>query len=217
MAHDHWPVWGISIRTPRLDLRPVREAEMLDLVELAARGIHDRAIMPFEVPWTDTPSPRREQEAFDFWMGCWASLGPQAWRLAFAAYCGDECVGTQDLAATDYPERRTVVTGSWLGLAHQRRGLGKELRAAVLHLAFGALGARRAESAAFDDNEASIGVSTALGYRADGEQDAPRRGSPARQVRFVMDRDHWSRSAARAVAVTVEGVDAAVLEQLGAG
>ena len=41
------------------------------------------------------------------------------------------------------------------------------MRAAVLHLAFDGLGARRAVSDAFEDNPGWLGVSRKLGYRDD--------------------------------------------------
>jgi RimJ/RimL family protein N-acetyltransferase len=58
----------------------------------------------------------------------------------------------------------TVGTFSWLGPGYRGRGLGTEMRAAVLHLAFAGLGAREAASEAFTDNHASNRVSQALGY-----------------------------------------------------
>ncbi len=37
-----------------------------------------------------------------------------------------------------------MTTGSWLGRAHQGRGLGKEMRQAALHIIFAGLGAQQA-------------------------------------------------------------------------
>ena len=59
-------------------------------------------------------------------------------------------------------------TGSWLGRRFQGRGLGKEMRAAVLGFAFDGLGAEVAETSAFLDNLPSNGVSRALGYEENG-------------------------------------------------
>jgi hypothetical protein len=44
-------------------------------------------------------------------------------------------IGIQSLSATGFAVDRTVETGSWLGAASQGRGLGAEMRAAVLELA----------------------------------------------------------------------------------
>lgn len=53
MSSPHWPIWDLVVRTPRLELRPIREADTAELVELAERGIHDPATMPFLTPFTD--------------------------------------------------------------------------------------------------------------------------------------------------------------------
>jgi RimJ/RimL family protein N-acetyltransferase len=101
----------------------------------------------------------------------------------------------QELNATDFPELRRVHSGSWLGRAHQGRGLGKEMRATVLHLAFDALGAEEAHTDAWHDNLASAGVSTALGYRANGERRLLRRGRADRMLAYRMARADWGAAA----------------------
>ena len=87
------------------------------------------------------------------------------------------CLCVQGLsAALASRVRQEVATGSWLGLPYQRQGLGKEMRAAVLVLAFTRLGALSAVTGAFTDNPAAVKVSRALGYRDDGQQAADRNG-----------------------------------------
>ena len=86
-----------------------------------------------------------------------------------------QVVGVQDINAEHFATLRSVHTGSWLGLAHQGQGLGKEMRQAILHLAFAGLGALEAHSGAFFDNEASLATSRSVGYGANGEALAPRR------------------------------------------
>jgi hypothetical protein len=61
--------------------------------------------------------------------------------------------------AQDFSLLRSVGTGSWLGTEYQGQGIGKEMRSAVLHLAFAGLGAQIARSGAYFDNEASLRVS----------------------------------------------------------
>jgi RimJ/RimL family protein N-acetyltransferase len=81
-----------------------------------------------------------------------------------------------------------VDSSSFLTGAVRGRGLGKQMRAAVLTLAFGPLGARFAITSAWSDNHASLGVSRALGYVENGEtadrrddvaEERPTYGSPA--------------------------------------
>ena len=85
-------------------------------------------------------------------------------------------IGQQDIDAEGFAVRKVVSTGSWLGRDHQGRGAGKEMRAAVLHLAFAGLGAERAETAAFADNPASMRVTESLGYEPNGEAVQDRTG-----------------------------------------
>jgi RimJ/RimL family protein N-acetyltransferase len=72
-------------------------------------------------------------------------------------------VGVQGLSAEHFAVKRTAETGSWLGRKYQGQGIGKEMRAAIIHLAFAGLGAR-ALYIFFADNEASLGVTKSLGY-----------------------------------------------------
>jgi RimJ/RimL family protein N-acetyltransferase len=97
--------------------------------------------------------------------------------LDFAVFLDREPIGAQGLSAVGFPVRREVATGSWLGQQYQRQGFGKEMRAAVLVLAFVHLGPLSAVTGAFEDNLAAIGVSRAMGYQDDGLQVADREGS----------------------------------------
>ena len=100
-------------------------------------------------------------------------------------------VGSTALTAEQLPTLRTFETGSWLGRAHQGRGMGRELREASLHLGFAGFAARWATTAAFSDNGPSLGVTRSLGYRPNGELASRRRGEAATSLRFRMERDDW--------------------------
>ena len=39
MAHPHWPLWDIRVRTPRLELRPAHEPDIPALIDLISRGL----------------------------------------------------------------------------------------------------------------------------------------------------------------------------------
>jgi RimJ/RimL family protein N-acetyltransferase len=205
VAHPYWPLFDLRVLTPRLELRLPTDDELIELAALATAGIHDPAAMPFEHPWTDLPPGALERGLFQWnWRGR-AEWTSDNWRLSLAVFVGGTVVGAQDVLAREFAVRRAVVTGSWLGRTHQGHGIGKEMRAAVLHLAFAGLDAEWAESAAFLDNPASIAVSRASGYEENGLGVEARRGALAVQQRFVMSRPRWMSN--RRDDITIDGLD----------
>ena len=110
--------------------------------------------------------------------------------------------------AKQFPIRRVVDTGSWVGREFQGRGIGKEMRAAVLHFAFEGLGAVRAQTEAFADNPASQRVTESLGYRPDGGGINVQRDHPQRILRYALERDDWAPT--RRDDITIEGLDGAL-------
>ena len=210
---DIWPFFGIRLRTPRLDLRLLTEVEMIDLIDLAAHGIHDPAWMPFGMPWTDIPPDEIGRESLrHYWAGR-AAWRPEQWSLSFGVFADGTLIGAQSVEAQSFPVLRTVETGSWLGKDHQGLGFGKEMRAAVLAFAFEGLGATMAISGAWHDNGPSQAVSRALGYEPDGWTLMERRGKPDRHDRFRLTRERWE--AHRFCDVDLIGVEPC-LELLGA-
>lgn len=190
-----WPLFGLSVRTPRLTLLYVDDDLGAALMQLAvAEGVHDPEEMPFTVPWTRSPSPLLEREGLQrYWRGR-AETSPDAWSLSFAVLEGDVLVGEQNLRATDFGTRRTVGSASWVARSRQGHGIGREMRAAVLHLAFDGLQAQVATSGAFEDNAASLAVSRSLGYVDNGWDLTARDGRPVRDLRMVLDRATWESS-----------------------
>ena len=203
MAHPYWPLFDLRVRTPRLEVRLPRDEELAELAALAAAGVHDPETMPFAIPWTDAASPELEREALRWWWRQRAEWVPGAWTLTGGVFEGGRIVGVQDLSARDFATTRVVKTGSWLGMAYQGRGIGTEMRAAVLHLAFAGLGALEAHSAAWHDNPASLAVSRKLGYRENGCELTARRGRPERMVNLRLERDWWTPRDD----ITIEGLE----------
>lgn len=183
MTHpEPWPLRHLVLRTPRLELRPDDDGGLHELVEVAYGGVHDPAFMPFLTPWTDAdPAFMGRGTLQHFWRER-ATIAPERWTLNFLVRHEGRVLGMQGVIGHDFGALRTVGTGSWLGLAHQGRGFGSEMRAAVLQFAFDHLGAREATSGAFADNAASLAVSRKLGYRRNGEITRLRRGEPATEV-----------------------------------
>jgi RimJ/RimL family protein N-acetyltransferase len=204
MTMRHWPLFGLTVRTLRLRLRLPSPPELDALADLAAEGVHDPAVMPFGVPWTDVPPAERARATVQYHWAGWSAWRPEAWQLNLVVVADGTVVGMQALEARDFAVVRQASTGSWIGRRHQGQGYGTEMRGAVLHLAFAELGARDATSKAFLDNPASLSVSRKLGYEPDGVFRQERRGRPATQQRLRLTREAWERH--RPVPVTVEGL-----------
>jgi len=197
-------LFGLRVRTPRLEVRLPRDEDLPDLLDVVDAGIHDPGTMPFLHPWTDAEPSERARSSLQWWWGARARWSPEDWHFTGAVFLDGRPVGMQDLLAKSFSRLRVVETGSWLGSAFQGLGLGKEMRAAVLHLAFAGLDAMEAQSGAWQDNAASMGVSRSLGYR---EQVGPlqlRRGQPDRHIDFFLDRPTWQ--ARHRGDITIEGL-----------
>ncbi len=170
-----WPLLGLRLATPRLVLAPLRDSDMPDLLDLVLDGVHEPGAMPFLLPWTEAPRDELIPNTLRYWWTSRGALVPTDWALPFVVRMSGTVLGVQDLMAKDFAVTRTVHTGSYLGLAHQGRGIGTEMRAAVLDFAFDHLKADRADSSAFTDNPASLRVSEKLGYQFDGTRVVQRR------------------------------------------
>ena len=165
---DLWPLFALRLTTPRLVLRVVRDEDLDALVDAALAGVHDPGTMPFGVPWTDQPPDVLRREFVRFQWSLRTRTRPDDWTLPLVVLEDGRPVGVQDVAGRDFTARRTIESGSWLTRSAQGRGLGTEMRAAILLLAFDALGAEWAESSAAAWNARSLGVSRRLGYRLNG-------------------------------------------------
>lgn len=207
-VEDYWPLYGLRLRTPRLELRLPTEQEVLALADVAAAGIHDPDEQPFVAAWTDRPEPELRWSLMQWHWRCRADWAPASWRLALGVFSGSMILGAQDIAGEEFSVTRELETGSWLGRAHQGQGVGKEMRVAALFLTFEVLGAEEVRSSAFEDNAASAAVSRALGYADDGIEIKAVQGRRRRLQRFRMDRRGWRDGARRYTEVTAEGVEA---------
>jgi RimJ/RimL family protein N-acetyltransferase len=202
---DAWPLFGLRLRTERMVLRLPTDDEILELIDLARAGVHPPDEMPFGIAWTALPSPAFERGFLQHhWLGR-ASWTPERWELNLMAEVDGVPAGSQSIGADGFAIHRTVHTGSWLGRAYQGRGLGKEMRAAVLGFAFDGLGARYAETTAFVDNAASNGVSRGLGYEENGRRTLAPQGVARDAQNFRMTEEGW-RARPRPP-LTIEGLE----------
>ena len=163
-----WPLFGLELTTPRLVLRPIGDADIPAAVAAAASGVHEPGRNPFSTPWAELPAEELGPKMAQYYWRCRSEAAPEAWTLLLGIWHNDEFIGCQDIGARDFATLRTVSTGSWLKQSVHGRGLGKEMRAAVVLYAFDWLNAEVAESEAAVWNAASLGVSRALGYELNG-------------------------------------------------
>lgn len=193
MTMSLYPPLNVRVHTPRLSLLGATDDLLERLVPVVRNGVATAPPWPFDDPMSlYKDSPDREWA----WLrGVWAGrarISDSFWRLYFVVAVNGEPVGMQDLIGTDFSAFGTVSTFSWLSPEVRGNGLGKEMRQAVLHLAFEGLGARQAESEAFFDNHASNRVSQAVGYLPNGFAWATRRGEAAELNRWRLTREEWS-------------------------
>jgi len=203
---DAWPLFGLRIRSERLVMRLPMEADLLRLMAVAKAGIHPDGEMPFGVAWSTLASPDFEQGFLRHHWGNWSHWAAESWYLNLLVELDGTPIGSQSIHAERFAVLRAVDTGSWLGREHQARGLGTEMRAAVLAFAFDGLGAEVAESSAFLDNAASNRVSRKLGYEENGRGRLAPEGVARETQQFRMTLEGW-RSRPRP-AVHIQGLDA---------
>jgi RimJ/RimL family protein N-acetyltransferase len=204
---DLWPPAAVVVRTPRLELRWPSGEDLTALAALAAEGIHDKDFMPFGAPWSVGSPEEVARNVLRWHWRTWSEWEPAKWSWHAVTVADGTVVGTQGVSATQFAVTRTVESGSWLGRVHQGQGLGKEMRAAMLHLVFAGLDGERADTGAFDDNTPSLGVTRGLGYRPNGERIVSVQDRRRRELLFALDRPDWERS--RRCDIELEGVDAA--------
>ena len=191
MAHI-WPLFALRVTTPRIELRYVSDDLGERLARLAAKGIHDPATMPFTEPWTDVPSPELERNSLQYYWRNRAETAVPRWNLDLAVLVDGSVVGMCSVHAEQFPHNRRLTTGSWLGLAHQGRGIGKEVRQAALHLIFAGFDADLAVTRAWHDNTASLAVTRSLPYTQTATTVETRRDRPDTMVGFAMTPGQWA-------------------------
>lgn len=202
-----YPPLDVRVATPRVELHGATDNLLERVAPLVRAGKADDDPPPYDDPfWAYEPDP--DQRVRQWLRGIWRGRGtvtPERWRLHFVVMVDDEPVGMQDLIADQFSVFGTVETFSWLSSDARQRGIGTEMRSAVLHLAFEGLGAREAGSEANVDNAGSNGVSERLGYERNGTAWATCDGKPVLGQRWRLERGAWE--ARRRTDITMNGVD----------
>lgn len=184
------PLSRLRIRTPSLELRLPTVAELHELYEVARSGIHDPGFMPFALAWTDNLT---EKGFLDWHLSALRDWRPYDWRLELVVFHEGRPIGVQALHGVQFGTTRRASTGSWLGAPWQGRGLGTEMRGAILTLLFDGLDGSEAASGAILGNEASLGVSRKLGYEHVGFSTVTPRGAVVEHHELLLTRDRFNR------------------------
>src|SRR5262249_29780245 len=136
-----------------------------------------REFMPFQVAWTDNSS---EESFLEWHQSALRDWRPYDWRLELVAFLDGRPIGCQGLTAKQFGSTRRASTGSWLGASWQGRGLGTEMRRAVLTLLFDGLHRGKAALVAVVGKQAATGALPEAGVRGDRdvERQSPRHAGP---------------------------------------
>jgi RimJ/RimL family protein N-acetyltransferase len=153
---DLFPPFGLHVQAGPLELRGLSDELILEVSDLAERGIHHPDEMPFYFPWTAAPLGALARNTAAYHWGKRSAFSPDDFCLDLAVLLDGRVIGVQGVAAKHFPVTRTGETGSWLGTA---------MRRAMCELLFDHLGFEEITSAAFLDNPASLAVSRKVGYR----------------------------------------------------
>lgn len=192
MSYGYWPLFDLRLTSPDLTLRPWREADLAAMSDVLPDDLElDPAATRYQT------GDEHLSRGIITHQGYWKAYGtwqPSAWRLGFIVLAGPQIAGFQELEGNDFPLLRTVDTSSFLIPSVRGRGLGKQMRRAVLALAFGPLQAQAAITSAWQDNHASLGVSRALGYLPNGEHLHARDEGADVMVHMTLPREAWLAS-----------------------
>jgi RimJ/RimL family protein N-acetyltransferase len=192
-----WPLYDLKVSYDNVELSLATDDDLLELIEIAKRGIHPMGECPFSFPWSEVPSPQFERNFLQFHWRCRSEWKPDNWTLELAVRHRGTLVGSQGMIGRQFGIRRAISSGSWIGLESQGHGIGTQMRAAMLGLAFDHLDALTAQSGYLDFNEASKRVSEKLGYVPDGIEihgiDSTTRDGAVRRIehRMLLTREAW--------------------------
>ena len=199
---EFWPLFALRVRCGPLELRPLTDEDLAELVVVAQSGVHEPERMPFYHPWTEAEPDQLARNVVQYHWGKRGDFKPEQWSLELGVRHEGTLVGTQGVSTKDFLVTRSGETGSWLGLAHQRKGIGTLMRQAICVLCFDHLGFEELTSGAFHDNPSSLAVSRKVGYVANGDDRMKRRDAMVRHRRLLLTPEAFVRPNER---VEIEG------------
>lgn len=176
-----YPPFGLTLFDGHVQLRVVEDSDLVHMCAVTAEDIFEPNC-PWEFPWLTNGSSTAQ-----FHWGLRVNNKPSSWTLSFAGYLLGDYVGTIDMRAARFSERRSIETGSYVLRRFQGQGIGKRMRAMVAAYAFEHLGARELRTKWHPRNAASAGVSRALGYELVGRTEFGEDDRPEVHARLVSE------------------------------
>lgn len=181
----------LRISTPRLELRIPDPAQWRTYAEAVAGRVVGPESAHFVGSWAQLVSPEFEESFVAARHRTLTSCTASRWGIELGAFLDEELVGQASLYGRDFLVAREVITASGLRADLRGRGLGTEMRAGILALAFTRVGAKVAWSGASLDNVASNRVSEKLGYENVGLETRKTGGGEAVFTRQRLAMEVW--------------------------
>ncbi len=200
-----WPIYDLLITTPRLTLKLPTERELVELAQLAGRGIQDPASEPVHFAWFCEPPQVVERKLLQFVLQTIANWEPENWELGLAILHGAQLIGMQSIFSEHFGTTLGFCCSVWLGREFQGRGFATEAGRAALKFGFDALGGQEAYASAWADNAASIRVMEKLGYLSNGRYRRSSGGRVRFDVRMRLPKEAWQSPPDDEI--TIEGVE----------
>lgn len=123
-----WPPYGLVVEAGDLRMTALREADVPEVLDVVAGGIHDPSWTPFLFPWTDAPAEEMPANYLRFYASTLTRTVDGDVSLELVVRRNGRVIGMQGMNGPDVAGTRRVETGSWLGLPFQGQGLGTRMR-----------------------------------------------------------------------------------------
>ena len=131
----HYAPLQVRVSTPRIELAGATDELLGQLQRAVWDGKATAQPAPYDDPmslYEEDPDVRVRKWVQGVWRGR-GSVTPDFWRRYFMVLLDGEPVGMQDLIGDGFNTYGTVVSFSWLSSDLRHRGIGKEMRHAILH------------------------------------------------------------------------------------
>lgn len=115
-----WPPSGLVVESGDLRMTALREADVPEVLDVVAGGIHDPSWTPFAFPWTDAPAEEIPANYMRFFASTLARTQGGGASIELVVRRGGRVVGMQAMNGADVAGSRRMETGR--GQA-ERRGM----------------------------------------------------------------------------------------------